>query len=105
MYKVLQGKAVIYSEFNYSKAGRIGFFLKQPGWGIEIFRDGDLLEQHVSRFTVGGAYRSWAIINDYILLDFRTKGPKKKRSPVCAVAEPNAHVLFRHFEAASRGFW
>ena len=83
MYIVLQGKAVIHSEFSYTKAGRIDFFLKQPGWGIEIFRDGDLLEQHISRFTVGGAYRSWGIVNDYILLDFRTNGLQKKRSKCC----------------------
>ena len=83
MYKVLQGRAVIHSEFSYTKAGRIDFFLKQPGWGIEIFKDGDLLEKHISRFTVGGAYHSWGIVNDYILLDFRTNGLQKKRSKCC----------------------
>ena len=83
MYKVLEGKAVIHSELSYTKAGRINFFLKQPGWGIEIFRDGDLLEQHVCRFTVGGAYHSWGIVNDYILLDFRTDGLQEKRSKCC----------------------
>ena len=94
---------MIHSEFSYTKAGRIDFLLKQPGWGIEIFRDGDLLEQHISRFTVGGAYRSWGIVNDYILLDFRANGLKKKRSSAVSLTELNTH-LFRLFEAVPHGF-
>ena len=57
-------------------AGRIDFFIPAVKWGIEITRDGDRLWQHAARFTESGAYGAWlksADMDDYILLDFRTK--------------------------------
>ena len=56
--------------------GRIDFFIPIVKWGIEIIRDGDRLWEHAARFTSSGAYGAWlesADMNDYILLDFRTK--------------------------------
>ena len=57
-------------------AGRIDFFIPIVKWGIEITRDGDRLLEHAARFTEAGAYGAWLEsqdMNEYILLDFRTK--------------------------------
>jgi len=60
-------------------AGRIDFFIPIVKWGIEITRDGNQLSEQAARFTDSGAYGAWvksADMNDYILLDFRTKFPR-----------------------------
>ena len=60
-------------------AGRIDFFIPIVKWGIEITRDGSRIPEHGARFADSGAYGSWlksADMNDYILLDFRTKSLK-----------------------------
>jgi len=57
-------------------AGRIDFFIPIVKWGIEITRDGSWIPAHDARFADSGAYGAWlksADMNDYILLDFRTK--------------------------------
>jgi len=56
-------------------AGRIDF-IPIMKWGIEITQDGGHLSEHAARFANSGAYCAWlksTDMNDYILLDFRTK--------------------------------
>ena len=60
-------------------AGRIDFFIPIVKWGIEITRDGSRIPEQGARFADSGAYGAWlksADMNDYILLDFRTKNPR-----------------------------
>jgi len=76
-------------------AGRIDFFIPIVKWGIEITRDGDRLLEHAARFTDSGAYGAWlksADMNDYILLDFRTKNLRAQHPKI-----PNLyHVMFQN---------
>lgn len=44
------------SEYSYTSAGKVDFFLKSKAWGIEIVRERDRLEEHVSRFKLGAGY-------------------------------------------------
>ena len=69
--------AVSFPEFG-TKSGRIDFFIQSKKWGIELLRDGNRLGQHVQRFTEG-EYGRWIkekLMDDYIILDFRTTRPK-----------------------------
>ncbi|CAA7269652.1 unnamed protein product [Cyclocybe aegerita] len=63
-----------------ARQGRIDFLVIKRGWGIEIIRDGNELEQHGSRFKPGGAYHPWIsgnILQEYVMLDFRRTTPMK----------------------------
>ena len=68
-----------------SSNGRVDFQIKSVKWAIECVREGDRLDEHVSRFQLGGTYYPMIIsgeIRDYILLDFRTSKPRKARGMV-----------------------
>jgi len=60
-----------------SGEGRIDFFIPGVKWGFEFLKNGDRLQQHLSRFVKGavpGAYGKWlrsGVMEDYIVLDFR----------------------------------
>jgi hypothetical protein len=82
MYSITGGKCVIHSEYSYTVEGRIDFFIKSRQWGIECLKDGDRMSNHENRFQGQGAYGSWGIVCDYIILNFCTKPPKKKRGMV-----------------------
>jgi hypothetical protein len=62
--------------------GHMNFLVKSQKWAIECIRDGNRLEEHISKFEEGGRYHSWITsgdIQEYILLDFR-KSPRQKIS-------------------------
>ncbi|KAF8330984.1 hypothetical protein F5887DRAFT_1178316, partial [Amanita rubescens] len=81
---VTHGNVCISPEFASARrakvAGSIDFFIPGVKWGIEITREGDCLNDHVSRFTkADGAYSKWlkdGDISDYILLECRTTIPE-----------------------------
>ncbi|KAJ7209734.1 hypothetical protein GGX14DRAFT_452922 [Mycena pura] len=42
-----------------SPAGRIDFYVRDlHNWGIEVLRQGDRIEEHLRRFSPGGAYHT-----------------------------------------------
>lgn len=68
-----------------SSNGRVDFLVKSVNWAIECSREGNCLEDHISRFQPGGIYYPMiksGEFRDYILLDFRTSMPKKVRDNV-----------------------
>ena len=79
----LLGNIYLSSEWSgKGKNGSVDFLVKSLGWAIECVRDGDRLEEHISRFQVGGRYHRWICsgdIKEYILLDFRISQPQKRR--------------------------
>lgn len=79
----LLGHIYLSSEWSgEEKSGRVDFLVKSQKWAIECVRDGDRLEEHISRFQVGGRYHGWinsGDIKEYILLDFRKSKPQKRR--------------------------
>ncbi|RPB20385.1 hypothetical protein L211DRAFT_522851 [Terfezia boudieri ATCC MYA-4762] len=73
---VTKGKILAAPEFG-SGEGRIDFFIPGVKWGFEFLRNGNRLQQHLSRFVkdaTPGAYGKWlrsGVMEDYIVLDFR----------------------------------
>jgi hypothetical protein len=66
-------------------SGRVDFQVKSVGWAIEFLRDGDRLDEHISRFQPNGKYFSWILsgeITDYILLDCRQSMPSQAKGKV-----------------------
>ena len=62
------------------QSGCVDFLLKSQRWAIDCVRDGDRLEEHISKFKVGGKYHRWinsGEIQEYVLLDFRKSLPRK----------------------------
>ncbi|KAI9768896.1 MAG: hypothetical protein M1839_003850 [Geoglossum umbratile] len=62
--------------------GRVDFLVGLQRWAIECTRDGDRLNEHISKFQEGGQYYDRiqnGDIGQYIVLDFRTSQPKKIR--------------------------
>lgn len=68
----------ICSEWTGTEQGRIDFIIVEPGWGIELLRDGNRLRDHYNRFRENGAYYPWikrGLIKDWLLLDCRHSYP------------------------------
>jgi hypothetical protein len=86
---VLLGNIHLSSEWSgEEKSGRVDFLVKSQKWAIECVRDGDKLEEHISRFQGGGRYRRWIDsggIEEYILLDFRKSQPRKIRGMTLSI--------------------
>jgi len=78
LYVITGGKCIIHTEYSYTVEGRIDFFIKSRQWGIECIKDSDRMSNHENRFQGKGAYGSWGIVCDYVILNFCTKPPKKK---------------------------
>lgn len=66
----------ILSEYSHNKNGRIDFYVSDRKWGIEVMQCGSSKEiaTHVARFTAGGKYETWNILEDYIILNFCPRG-------------------------------
>ena len=72
-----------YSSAQGARPGRIDFFIPSKKWGIELLHDESNLEEHWSRFHLGGAYGAWlktSDMADYIVLDFRSTCPQKSHN-------------------------
>ncbi|KAJ6567280.1 hypothetical protein DFH09DRAFT_918962, partial [Mycena vulgaris] len=68
-----------------SRLGRIDFYVMgSKGWGIEILREGDRIEDHMERFQSGGAYHTSIqnkTMKEYAVLDFRASTAARKKYP------------------------
>ena len=86
---VLLGNIYLSSEWSgKEKSGRVDFLVKSQKWAIECVRDGDKLEENISRFQGGGRYRRWidsGEVEEYILLDFRKSQPRKIRGMTLSI--------------------
>ena len=62
----------ILTEYSHTKDGRIDFYIFDRKWGIEILSSGSKAKvmEHAARFTAGGKYHAWNILEDYIILNF-----------------------------------
>jgi hypothetical protein len=69
------GGSYLVSEWSGDKSHHLDFMVADMNWGIECLRDGDRLQGHLKRFEPGGSYEAWGL-NDYVVLDFRTKAPR-----------------------------
>lgn len=70
----------ILSEYSHTKNGRIDFYISGQKWGIEVLQcgsDADIAS-HTARFTTGGKYQIWDIMDDYIILNFCPRSALRK---------------------------
>ena len=68
------GSVISFPEFG----NKIDFFIPSKKWGIELLRNGNCINAHAKRFTQGeyGKWISKGILNDYVIVDFRTNVPR-----------------------------
>lgn len=71
-YDLTAGCLVTFPEFGTAE-GRVDFYIPSKRWGVELLRDGQLLDQHSGRFSPTGSYGATLDIDKYIILDFRKK--------------------------------
>lgn len=80
-FKDLLGNHVaISSEWARPNSGRIDFRVVEPGWGVELLKDGDRLLEHCQRFQEGGIYYPWISsgwLKDWLILDCTQRTPRK----------------------------
>ena len=70
----------ISSEWSRTKDGRVDFYIPEKKWAIELLRDHNRVDEHISRFKEGGKYHPWLkenIIKDWIIIDCATSLPTK----------------------------
>ncbi|MCJ1337992.1 hypothetical protein MMC09_003276, partial [Bachmanniomyces sp. S44760] len=70
----------ILSEYAHSLSGRIDFYIYDKKWGVEILQNGNKSQvmEHMARFGPDGKYRSWNILDDYIVINFCFKSKLQK---------------------------
>lgn len=88
----------ISSEWAGTSEGRIDFQIVDPGWGIELLRDGDQLQEHCGRFSQNGSYYSWiqrGLLRDWMVLDCRHTYPRTNcENPPC----PNSYNMITNMK-------
>ena len=70
----------ISSEWPRTKDGRVDFYIPEKKWAIELLRDHDKVDEHISRFKEGGKYHPWLkenMVKDWIIIDCATSLPTK----------------------------
>jgi len=69
----------ICSEWMDQNRGRIDFTIVEPGWGVEILRDGDRLKEHCKQFHEKGRYYPWikrGLLKEWLILDCMHSPPQ-----------------------------
>jgi hypothetical protein len=91
----------------FNENGRKDFLIAgAKGWGIELLREGDRMEEHLQRFAPGGAYHYWiqtGAMKEYVVLDLRKHTIPRALSMsfhfhglmICIFPEPDDYI---HYE-------
>ncbi|KAB8230344.1 uncharacterized protein BDW43DRAFT_314033 [Aspergillus alliaceus] len=78
-FNLLAGRGVpICSEWSRTSDGRVGFYIPEKKWAIELLRDHDRVNEHISRFKEGGRYFSWLkenMVEDWIIINCASSPP------------------------------
>lgn len=67
------------SEWSADWNGRTDFRLPDVGWGIDLVREGNRLEERCQSYTAGGRYAHLfkkGLLKDWLIIDCRTSHPK-----------------------------
>lgn len=86
---VLGFSSKVISEWSGGGDCRVDFMVKDPGWGIELLREGDRLGEHCRRFVGNGKYTPWICdgsIRDWLIIDCRTSQPRPYRESTSNLA-------------------
>ncbi|OGM44053.1 hypothetical protein ABOM_007799 [Aspergillus bombycis] len=72
-FSLVAGRGVpICSEWSRTGDGRVDFYIPGKQWAIELLRDHDRVNEHISRFKEGGKYHPWLKENEvehWIIID------------------------------------
>ena len=72
-FKQVAGRDVpICSEWSRTGDGRVDFYIPEKKWAIQLLRDHDRVDEHISRFKEGGKYHPWLkenMVDDWITID------------------------------------
>ncbi|KAE8352425.1 hypothetical protein BDV28DRAFT_135151 [Aspergillus coremiiformis] len=78
-FNLLAGRGVpICSEWSRTSDGRVDFYIPEKRWAIELLRDHDRVNEHISRFKEGGKYFPWLkenMVEDWIIIDCASSPP------------------------------
>jgi len=58
----------------------VDFYIPEKKWAIELLRNHDKVDEHISRFKEGGKYHPWLkenMVKDWIIIDCATSLPTK----------------------------
>ncbi|OJJ47655.1 hypothetical protein ASPZODRAFT_165779, partial [Penicilliopsis zonata CBS 506.65] len=93
-FRMVAGRGVpISSEWSRTKKGSLDFWMPEKMWAIELLRDYDRVDEHISRFQNMGQYHDWVIegmIKDWIIINCATT------VPAIDYPEPNLiHAIFQ----------
>ncbi|PGH10524.1 hypothetical protein AJ79_05452 [Helicocarpus griseus UAMH5409] len=89
LHIITGGRCIIHSEFSYTTRGKVDFFLNKKTWGIEVLREEDRLQGPIDRLRPDGAYGSWKLVKDWVILDFcQTEPPAAEKRD-----DPNLFVV------------
>lgn len=64
--------------------GKVDFMVLDPGWGVELLRDGDRIAEHCERFRPNGAYFpsvQSGKMKEHLILDCRHSYPQTTCNP------------------------
>lgn len=96
-FNSLAGRGVVFSsEWAFAGEGCVDFRIKEPGWEVEILRDGDRLDEHCKRFLPEGSYNGWVsegTLNDWLILDCRHTVPERYGIVSASSRKTNANDL------------
>ncbi|KAL9121667.1 MAG: hypothetical protein Q9187_001781 [Circinaria calcarea] len=83
----------ILSEYAHSSNGGVDFYIFDKKWGVEILQSGSKAQimEHAARFGPEGKYRTWNILDDYIVLSFCPK--PKLRNLEIQDSELQSHIM------------
>ncbi|BCR87943.1 ATP-binding protein [Aspergillus chevalieri] len=71
---------LISSEWSRTKDSRVDFYIPEKKWVIELLRNHDKVDEHISQFKEGGKYHPWLkenMVEDWIIIDCATSLPTK----------------------------
>lgn len=78
-WQTTRSRVAISSEWTEEGSERIDSHLISPGWGFELLRDEDQIEDHCARFQKHGIYHPWIqadSLREWIILDCHHSIPR-----------------------------
>ncbi|KAL4788605.1 hypothetical protein BJX76DRAFT_1427 [Aspergillus varians] len=83
-FNYLAGRGVpICSKWSRTSDSRVDFYIPEKKWAIELLRDHDRVNEHISWFKEGGRYHPWLkenMVEDWIIIDCASSPPLNEYS-------------------------
>lgn len=91
------------SEWSRSGNGRVDFYIPQKQWAIELLRDYDRVDEHISRFYPRGKYFPWLQekkVVDWIIINCASSSPTRRMflSHIAVIPTHPANIIIAYSE-------